>query len=255
MEFIKLGNVLYASAAATLIGTAGATAYGICGRSSQLFGPSVYRGPGRRRSIALTFDDGPSEGSIRLLEYLAEQGIKATFFQCGMNIRRHPDITRGIHAQGHEIGNHTYSHPRLCPRLSWNLNLKSPKFIADQFSSTQAIIEAEVGIRPHLLRAPYGLRWYGIGAAQAKLHLLGIMWTVIGHDWEWPACRVADLVLAKASPGGIICLHDGRDIQPNPDVSEMLTAVKMIVPELKNQGYRFETVSNLLRPDSMVRAV
>jgi len=81
---------------------------------------------------------------------------------------------------------------------------------------------------------------------QQKLALLGVMWTVIGNDWQWPAQRIAKHVLAHASPGGIICLHDGRAVKPNPDVSATLNAVRQIVPILKDQGYKFEIVSDLL---------
>jgi peptidoglycan-N-acetylglucosamine deacetylase len=231
-------------------GLAGTVVYGVKGLSAQVFGPSIYRGAGRRKSIALTFDDGPSEGSLDLLEYLAREGVRATFFQCGMNVLRCPKIAREIVRSGHEIGNHTFSHIRLCPRLGRQPNLRSPAVILEEFARAQAIIQAEVGVSPNLLRAPYGMRWYGIGAAQKQLGLMGVMWTVIGHDWEWPADRVVDLVLRKAAPGGIVCLHDGRDIQPNPDLTEMLTAVKEIVPRLKDNGYAFETVSEIRRPDS-----
>jgi peptidoglycan-N-acetylglucosamine deacetylase len=224
----------------------GAAAYSIAGRSSQVFGPSVWRGAGRRRSLSLTFDDGPSEGSLRLIDYLAQQDIKATFFECGLNVRRHPQISRAVRDAGHEIGNHTYSHPCLCPRLAWNLNLHSPSFIDEEFSAAQKIIYDATGVTAKLLRAPYGLRWYGIGAVQRRLGLLGVMWTVIGRDWAWPADRVVNLVLRKASPGGIICLHDGRGVQPRPDISEMLAALRQIVPMLKDEGYSFETVSELL---------
>jgi peptidoglycan/xylan/chitin deacetylase (PgdA/CDA1 family) len=233
-----------ATAAAAFVGGA---AYSIAGRSSQVFGPSVYRGPGNRRSVALTFDDGPSEASLTLVDYLAQEDINATFFECGMNVRRHPQIARDIRDAGHEIGNHTYSHPRLCPRLGWNLNLHSPSFIEREFSMAQKIIEGETGVTPTLLRAPYGLRWYGMGAIQKKLGLLGVMWTVIGHDWGWQADRIANFVLRKAAPGGIICLHDGRGVQPDADISEMLKALRQIVPALKDQGYSFDTVSELLR--------
>src|SRR3954452_3136345 len=95
----------------------GAAAYAVRGRSSRVFGPSVYRGSGKRRSIALTFDDGPSPGSLELLDYFAKQGVKATFFQCGANVLRNPDISRNLAEAGHEIGNHPHSPPRLCPTL------------------------------------------------------------------------------------------------------------------------------------------
>ena len=225
----------------------GAAAYAVRGRSSQVFGPSVYRGPAARRSIALTFDDGPSPGSLQLLDYFARENVKVTFFQCGVNVLRHPDISRSIKEAGHEIGNHTYSHARLCPTLTWPMQVRSPQFILDEFSLAQAIIQAEAKVEPRLLRAPYGLRWYGIGEAQRTLDLLGVMWTVIGHDWEWSSDRIFELIRRKASPGGIVCLHDGRDIRPNPDIEETLRAVKRLVPWLKDQGYAFESVSEILR--------
>jgi peptidoglycan/xylan/chitin deacetylase (PgdA/CDA1 family) len=83
-------------------------------------------------------------------------------------------------------------------------------------------------------------------AVQGRLGLLCVIWTVIGYDWRWPANRIAEHVLAHASPGGIICLHDGRAVEPNPDISSTLAAVRQIVPTLKQRGYRFETVSDLL---------
>lgn len=235
--------------ALTGAGVTGTLLYGVHGRSAQVFGPSVSRGSGRRRSIALTFDDGPSEGSLRLIEYLHAEGIQATFFQCGMNVLRHADIAQSIRDAGHEIGNHTFSHARLCPRLGWKLNLLSPETIYQEFARTQDILDSEVGVRPVLLRAPYGMRWFGMRAAQRRLGLLGVMWTVIGYDWAWPADQIADRVLKKATPGGIVCLHDGRDIRPDPDIRETLAAVRRIVPALRDQGYRFETVSDLLRDE------
>jgi peptidoglycan-N-acetylglucosamine deacetylase len=225
---------------AVLGGAAATVAYGIAGKSSQLFSPSVYRGPGTRRSIALTFDDGPSEGTLPLLEYLDKRGVKATFFECGTNLKRLPHVARQVVAAGHQLGNHTWSHPRLY--------LKTSSFIDREFADTQTILENETGVTPKLLRPPYGFRWFGMRAVQHRLGLLGVLWTVIGNDWKWPAHRIASHVLRRCAPGGIICLHDGRDIQRTPDVRPMMSAVQQIVPVLQDQGYRFETVTELLRP-------
>ena len=112
------------------------------------------------------------------------------------------------------------------------------------------MIETELGLYPTLMRAPYGLRWFGVAEAQRRLGLLGVMWTVIGHDWAWNAEQISALLLARARPGGIICLHDGRDIQPEPDISAMMQAIRYVVPALRSKGYAFETVSQLLEPDS-----
>jgi peptidoglycan/xylan/chitin deacetylase (PgdA/CDA1 family) len=227
-----------AAGGAVLGGVSAALAYGSVSKSSQFFGPSVYRGPGHRRSIALTFDDGPSESTLPLLEYLEKERITATFFQCGMNVRRLPSIAGEVVANGHQLGNHTYSHPKL--------PFKSQARIDQEFTRAQRIIQSETGFTPMLLRAPYGYRWFGMAQVQQNLSLLGVMWTVIGNDWKWPADRIARHVLARSSPGGIICLHDGRTVEPHPDITETLSALRDIVSMLKDRGYSFETVSDLL---------
>ncbi|HTU44133.1 MAG TPA: polysaccharide deacetylase family protein [Bryobacteraceae bacterium] len=228
------------TAGAVLGSASAAAAWGSLSKTSQLFGPSVHRGPGRRRTIALTFDDGPSESTSRLLEYLAKENVWATFFQCGMNVRRLPQIAGQVAAAGHQLGNHTYSHPKL--------PFKSPDFIDREFSAAQHIIYHETGLAPMVLRAPYGFKWAGMRAVQHRLSLLGVMWTVMGFDWKWSAERIAKHVLKYASPGGIICLHDGREVQENPDVTPMLGALRRIIPVLKDRGYSFEVISDLLRP-------
>jgi peptidoglycan-N-acetylglucosamine deacetylase len=228
-----------ATAGAVIGGVSAATIYGTFSKSSQLFGPSVYRGHGHRRSIALTFDDGPSEGTPELLDYLESEGIKATFFQCGANVRRNAVIAGQVAAQGHEIGNHTFSHPRL--------PFKSKEFIEREFTEAQKIIQAETGVSPMVLRPPYGFRWAGMRAVQHKLSLLAVMWTVIGYDWRWPANRISRWVLRHTDPGGIVCLHDGRGVNPRPDIRETIRSVRQIVPVLKDSGYAFETVTGLLR--------
>src|SRR5579864_5637273 len=101
------------SATAAVGAAAGFMSYAVRGRSSRIFAPSVYRGVETRPAIALTFDDGPSESTPALLELLAERKIRATFFMCGRNVRRCPAIAKQVAAQGHEIGNHSDSHPYL----------------------------------------------------------------------------------------------------------------------------------------------
>ena len=238
-----------AAAGLTLAGFAALSIYGLASFSAQLFGSTVHRGRGRRRSVALTFDDGPSSQTPDLLALLAEHGIPATFFQCGLNVRRHPEIARAVTAAGHEVGNHTFTHARLPPQLSRRPNLRSPRNIFGEVAATQIAIQEATGVTPTLFRAPYGMRWWGLRSTQRRLGLVGVLWTVIGHDWEWAAEQIAQFVLDRVEPGGIVCLHDGRDIQPQVDLSGMLSALRVIVPALKAQGYSFETVSELLRPD------
>ena len=240
------GFASLAAPAVVCCGAAAGLAYGVRGRSAQIFGPSSYRGVGQRRSVALTFDDGPSEGTLRLIEYLARENVSATFFQCGANVARLGGVARRVAEAGHEIGNHTYTHRRLCPRLSRSPNLLGAAEVLREFASAQERITAETGAVPAFLRAPYGMRWFGLAATQRKLGLHGVMWTAIGNDWELPPSEIVARLLRKLAPGAIFCLHDGRDIQPNPDIAATLAATRELVPRLKDAGYGFETVSQIL---------
>lgn len=228
-------------AAGGLIGSAaGVMAYGVRGRSSTLFGPSVYRGSAGRNAIAITFDDGPSESTALLLRVLAEYGVTATFFQCGVHVRRLPDAAREVAAKGHEIGNHTDSHPHLY--------FKSAAFISREIELAQDSIHQVTGRRPQLFRAPYGVRWFGLRPVQRRLSLLGVMWTAIGRDWKWPSDRVADFLARQAGNGAIFCLHDGRGLTAKPDIGVTIEAVRKLIPRLLERGFQFETVSQILCP-------
>src|SRR5258706_8172377 len=101
------------SAAATAAAVSGVMYYAVGVSSSQVFGPSLVRNDSRTGPprVALTFDDGPSESTPAVLEALARHGVNATFFQVGANARRLPDIARRVAREGHEIGNHTETHP------------------------------------------------------------------------------------------------------------------------------------------------
>jgi peptidoglycan/xylan/chitin deacetylase (PgdA/CDA1 family) len=225
-------------AAAGVASAIGFLSYAVRGRSAAIFGASVYRGDLTRPVLALTFDDGPSESTPALLSILARHRAPATFFMCGRNVRRCPDIAREVRAQGHEIGNHTESHPRL--------DFKSPGFIFREMEQAQETIQATTGSTPRWFRAPYGVRWFGVGAAQHRLGLTGVMWTVIGRDWRQPARRISERLLRAASNGSIICLHDGRGIEPNPDIGSTLEAVEHAIPALRARGFEFQTLSQIL---------
>lgn len=229
---------MLAEAALGAAGAAGLLAWAVRGRSSNLFGPSVWRGPRDTPAIALTFDDGPSESTPALLAVLAETRARATFFQCGANVRRLPEIARQVADAGHEIGNHSATHPIFC--------FRSRAFLQAELSRAQDTIESATGVRPVLFRAPYGVRWFGLGGVQRDLGLMGVMWTAIGLDWKRPADRIAARLLRAASNGAILCLHDGRELSPRPDIRPAIEAVRRLTPELMKRGYRLVTVSELL---------
>ncbi|MGA2711900.1 MAG: polysaccharide deacetylase family protein [Bryobacteraceae bacterium] len=220
--------------------TAAGMAWAVRGRSSTVFGPSIWRGRPGRKAVALTFDDGPSPATPQILEILAGYGVSATFFQCGRNVQRAPELSLAIHESGHEIGNHSHTHP--------NFALKRPSVIEDEFLRAQAAIVTATSRAPVLMRPPYGVRWFGFRQAQRRLGLMGVMWSVIGRDWTLPAPAIAQRVVSRTCDGGIICLHDGRGTLKDPDVSSTIEAVRRIVPALLAKGYHFETVSQLLCP-------
>ena len=218
-------------------GAAALMAYGVRAPASTLLGPSIYRGNTRRRSVALTFDDGPSEGTLTILRVLEEYGVPATFFQCGANIRRLPDIARLVVSKGHEIGNHTETHPNFC--------FQSSRFIDEEFRRAQRTIEEIVDRSPSLMRAPFGVRWFGFRKVQQDLNLLGVMWTVIAKDWKLSAPAIAMRLERRVRNGAIFCLHDGRELQRSPDVFATAEALRILIPSLLKSGFQFETVTGI----------
>jgi peptidoglycan/xylan/chitin deacetylase (PgdA/CDA1 family) len=213
-------------------------AWAVRGRSSQVFGPSIWRGSAGRKTVALTFDDGPSPATLRILDILASYNVPATFFQCGENVLRAPELSRAVCAGPHEIGNHSHTHP--------NFALRRPPYIVGEFLRAQSAIAEAASRTPVLMRPPFGVRWFGFREMQAHLGLMGVMWSVIGLDWKLTAPRIAERVLARAREGAIICLHDGRGTLKDPDARPTIEAVRKIVPALLEKGYHFETVSQLV---------
>ena len=236
---MSMGSGLLGVASGAAAGAA-FMSYAVRARSSSIFGESYYHGDRSRPALALTFDDGPSESTPKLLEALSKYRVPATFFMCGENVRRCPEVAREVAACGHELGNHTDSHPRL--------DFKSPRFIYHEVARAQQTIQEITGATPRWFRAPYGVRWFGVAQAQQLLGLRGVMWTVIGRDWRWPAERVTKLVLNSTSNGAIICLHDGRGIRPAPDIGVTIQAVEHILPRLQERGFQFLTLTQILCP-------
>ena len=169
---MRVSKVVGFTAGALVGGISAAAAYGSVSKSSQMFGPSVFRGPGLRKSIALTFDDGPSESTPALLEYLDREGVKATFFQCGMNVKRLPHIAGQVAAAGHQLGNHTYSHPKL--------PFKTRDFIDHEITEAQRIIQHETGVTPMLLLAAL---WFSLGRHVRRADAAWIAGRVVDGNW------------------------------------------------------------------------
>lgn len=231
--------------AAAVAGAAGVMAWGVRGRSSNLFAPSYWRGSPAQPRIALTFDDGPSESTPDLLRILDRHGIKATFFVCGMHVRRLPGVARAAVEAGHELANHSDTHPAFY--------FKSTAFMTREIREAQRAIQDAAGVEARLFRPPYGVRWPGLAQAQKASGVTGILWTVIGQDWRLAASAITERVCGQSSNGAIICLHDGRAQTVGPDISATLGAVNAIIPRLADRGFIFTTVSDLLWPKQVSR--
>jgi len=219
-----------------LIGLAGVFSYALVAPRSQLLGRTLVRCDPESPKIAVTFDDGPGEATPLILDLLKQAGIRATFFLCGQNVDRLPELASRIAAEGHEIGNHTYSHPYL----AW----KTPGKIAWEIRRAQDVIEHRTGRRPKLFRPPYGVRWFGLFPILSSQNLTAVMWSVSGVDWRLPATRIADRVIGKAEPGSIILLHDGVPPGEAGDRKQTAEALEKIIPALRTR-YQLVPVSEL----------
>lgn len=183
--------------------------------------------------IAITFDDGP-HGTLtpKLLDMLKERGIKATFFLIGQNAQQYPDIVQRIHNEGHEIANHSWSHPAL--------NKCSPEKFRREIEDTNAAIKAAIGVNPTLIRPPYGATNASLDRTlDEKYGMKVILWSVDPMDWKYRHSeRVANYILKHAKPGDIILSHD---IHPTT-----VAAMPTIFDTLLARGFKFVTVSQLL---------
>jgi peptidoglycan-N-acetylglucosamine deacetylase len=229
-----------AVAGGAALGAAALMAYGVRSPRSRMFAPSLWRGPEEGRRIAITFDDGPTPSTPKLLEVLERFQAKASFFVCGVQVERQPNVLRDVVATGHEVGNHTQTHRMLA--------FQSVGAMREEIGRAQQSIIDACGVKPRWFRAPYGVRWPGLGTVQNEFGLMGVMWSVIGRDWVLDAGGIAKRILRAANAGSIICLHDGRELATNPDITSTIEATRAILPRLQESGYRIVTLTELLCP-------
>ena len=214
---------------------------------SQWLGRTDWRGRTDEPEVALTFDDGPSDDTARLLDVLGERGVRAAFFVVGRFVERRPALARRIVAEGHELGNHSYSHPIYLYR--------SPRETHRELARTQAIVADATGVIPALSRPPCGVRTPAYFNACRELGLRTIQWTVAGFDWlARPPERIASTVLAGCAPGAIVLLHDG-DGFGTKDRRATVAAVGPIIEGVAQKQLRIAPLRRLLTPDRAPVAV
>ncbi|MFC5823884.1 polysaccharide deacetylase family protein [Nonomuraea insulae] len=185
----------------------------------------------RAKCVALTFDDGPGPYTDALLHHLAVYRARATFFVVGQNVGAYPGVVRRAYAAGHEIGNHTWSHP--------NLTKLSAAGVRSQLARTDQAVKAATGVRPKLVRPPYGALNAAVRLRTARPMVL---WSVDTLDWlHRDSDRVARKTLKSVRPGSIILFHD---IHPST-----VRAIPRVLKTLSRRGYTFVTVSRLFGGD------
>lgn len=183
--------------------------------------------------IAMTFDDGPSEKlTPKLLDLLAAHHIKATFFVIGQNVVDHPELVKRALKEGHEIGNHSWSHP--------SFGKMSDESVRRELRKTDDAIVNACGVRPTLMRPPYG----SITARQKRwIHdefgYRIILWDVDPLDWKRPGASVVTSRIVKETRNGSIVLS--HDIHPGT-----IEAMPETLKELEAKGFKFVTVSELI---------
>ena len=210
------------------LATATTLAYATVAPSSQLFGPTLIAPP-RPEELALTFDDGPNPTATPyLLDLLAEHHIKATFFLIGHYTLSQKSLARRILAEGHTVGNHTMSHPKL--------PLCTHARITAELTDANHAITDTLGAPIRLFRPPHGFRTPFVLRSASNLDLTPTTWNLIANDWSLPTTSaITTRVLAgiarnqRRRQASNIVLHDGSHLTPTADRSRSVAATAAIL--------------------------
>lgn len=205
------------------------TALSCCGCEKSVPSDAPAEIPVCSQYVALTFDDGPRQGTTgRLLDGLRERGASATFFLVGEEAEANPELVKRMKAEGHQVGNHTWSHVRL--------DDAAPDTIRQEVGKTDTLLTNLLGQGSYWLRPPYGFITPG---TEREISVPMVKWSVDPRDWESrDTGKVVQAVLKNVKPNSIILLHD---IYPTS-----VDAALQIVDTLQEQGYCFVTVEELL---------
>jgi len=229
--------------AAVLLAAGYATLQVSKSRSFQFFGDIVQRAETEEKVVALTFDDAPTDRTESVLEILDELDVKATFFVIGEALKQNPQIGRRIVEDGHELGNHSYSHQRMV--------FKTPSFISAEIEKTDVLIRMAGHRGTVFFRPPNGkklllLPWY-----LGRHGRTTIMWDVEPETYlstDASANEIARYAVNSTRPGSIILLHPLAS-----SAVESRKAIPTIVGTLRRRGYRFVTISLLTDLEERLR--
>jgi peptidoglycan/xylan/chitin deacetylase (PgdA/CDA1 family) len=219
--------------------------------AAQLFGPTIRRVPESAggRTVALTFDDGPNPAvTPRLLDLLDEHRARATFFLIGRFVRACPELAREVAARGHDVGNHTDTHPNLI----W---LSRARIAEELERCHDAIAHSTGSSATRWMRPPYGYRGPQLDAVVRGLGYRGVvMWSVIAYDWKLqPASRLIER-LRRVRPGDILVLHDGNYRTLRGERQHVVAALEYWLPRWRDAGLGFVTIDGVVGGDAAHRA-
>lgn len=226
--------------AAALGLAAGAFAYASRWPSSQIFGRTLIAPP-RPGEVALTFDDGPNPAyTPRLLDILAQHGVKATFFLVGQFALQESSLARSIVDSGHLIGNHSWSHP--------NLSLTAAHRVREELTRTRDILEQITGNPASFFRPPFGARRPCVLRIARELGMTPVMWNAMTRDWSTPdPDRIANALVQKIEKSrrrgfaSNIVLHDGGHLALNTNRGPSIAAAEKLLVRYA-QTLKFVTV-------------
>jgi peptidoglycan/xylan/chitin deacetylase (PgdA/CDA1 family) len=212
---------------------AGGFAYASLWPSSRIFGTALTA-PRRPREIALTFDDGPNpEWTPKLLDILARHEVKATFFMVGKFAVEQKQLVRRVAAEGHLIGDHTWSHPKLstCPAMG----------IHDELKRTRDALEQILGSPVKFFRPPFGARRPAVFRIARELALEPVLWNAMTNDWNEPSAEKIAATLSKRvetmtrSGNAVnIVLHDGNHRDRLGNRGPSVTAARMLLEQYRD---------------------
>ncbi|MHB9002862.1 MAG: polysaccharide deacetylase family protein [Coriobacteriia bacterium] len=190
--------------------------------------------PTSNKWVALTFDDGPwPVQTEQILNILAAEEVKATFFVVGKQAYKYPLVMRRIVSEGHVVGNHTQGH--------LTLDRVGRATVRQQIADGQTAVQKTTQKHPRWFRPPGGHLSSAVGAEMQRYGLSLVMWSVDPQDWREPSAGVlAAELLRTIKPGSIVLLHDGGGTRAGT-----VAALPSVICELKRQGYTFVTLDEM----------
>jgi peptidoglycan/xylan/chitin deacetylase (PgdA/CDA1 family) len=203
--------------------------------ASTLFGRTIRHAPSDR-AVALTFDDGPNPAvTPRLLDLLDRHRAHGTFFLIGRWARAYPSIVRDIARRGHTIGNHTTTHPNLIP-------LPTSRIVGE-LVECQTILEEIAGVRPSLVRPPFGARGPHFQMAVRRSGLTHVVtWTLMGRDWTGRGQQRLESRLQRVKGGDVVVLHDGSFDAIGADRHATVRALEYWLPRWIDAGLELQAL-------------